>query len=58
MTKNDIIELAKSQLGYLAKYKLEDLDDFTAYPQTNKYGHKYTKYARDLYEAGYYGFSL
>ena len=47
---SDIIALAKNEVGYIGKKSNAQLDDKTA----NITG-KYTKYARDLYNAGYYG---
>lgn len=49
MTAKDIITLAAEELGYIGKKSNKDLDDKTA----NITG-KFTKYARDLYAAGYY----
>lgn len=49
-TAKKIIELAEAELGYLEKKSKEQLDDKTA----NAGNKDYTKYSRDLYEAGYY----
>ena len=54
ITVNSVIEVAKSQLGYLAKKNTNNLDDFTADPQTDVHSVKNNKFARDLYEARYY----
>jgi hypothetical protein len=48
-----LIELAEAEVGYLEKKSNSQLDDKTA---NAGYGN-YTKYARDLYKAGYYGFT-
>lgn len=50
MKANEVIAVAANELGYIGKKSNAQLDDKTA----NITG-KYTKYARDLYEAGYYG---
>ena len=49
MKASDLIRIAEAELGYIGKKSNKDLDDKTA----NIVG-KYTKYARDLNEAGYY----
>lgn len=46
----DIIKLAEAEIGYIEKKSNKNLDDKTA----NAGNRNYTKYARDLYEAGYY----
>ncbi len=43
-TPADVIALASSQIGYMEKATLDNLDDFTANAGSNNY----TKYARDL----------
>lgn len=45
-----LIEIAASQVGYMEKASNSQLDDFTA----NAGSGNYTKYARDLFAAGYY----
>ena len=50
MTADRVIQIAKSQVGYLEKASNYNLDSFTGNAGTNNY----TKYARDLYNAGYY----
>lgn len=49
MKANEIIELAKSEVGYIGKKSNNDLYDKTA----NTIG-LYTKYAQELYDADYY----
>lgn len=49
MKASELIAIAEAELGYIGKKSNKDLDDKTA----NIVG-KYTKYARDLFEAGYY----
>lgn len=49
MTAREVIEVAKREIGYIGKKSNKDLD----IPDANITG-KYTKYARDLNEAGYY----
>lgn len=49
MKVSDLIKIAEAELGYIGKKSNMDLDDKTA----NIVG-KYTKYARDLNDAGYY----
>lgn len=49
MTANELIAVAAEELGYIGKKSNKNLDSKTA----NITG-KYTKYAQDLYEAGYY----
>lgn len=49
MIPASVIDIAKAELGYTGKKSNDQLDDKTA----NITG-KFTKYARDLYEAGYY----
>ena len=51
MTSSEIIAKASSQVGYLEKESNKELDDFTA----NAGNKNYTKYSRDLKQAGYYG---
>ena len=51
MTVTQLLDVARSQLGYKEKATNAYLDDFTANAGSNNY----TKYARDLYAAGYYG---
>lgn len=50
MKASDVINVAESQIGYHEKASNNNLDDFTA----NSGSKNYTKYARDLYLAGYY----
>ena len=45
-----VIDLAEQEVGYLEKASNANLDDKTA----NAGSGNYTKYARDLYNAGYY----
>ena len=52
MRPEDIIKLAKSEVGYVGKKSNKDLYA----PTANTIG-LYTKYAQDLYEAGYYNFN-
>ena len=49
-TQTDFLNIALSQVGYLEKGSNADLDDKTK----NAGSQNYTKYARDLHEAGYY----
>ena len=49
MTAQQVIEQAYRELGYIGKKSAAELDD----KLTNVVG-KYTKYARDLYDAGFY----
>lgn len=51
MTPNEVIAVAKSQVGYLEKASNKDLYDFTA----NAGNKNYTKYSPELRVAGYYG---
>ena len=51
MKASELISFAKTQVGYVGKkYLTDDLDEFEA-PSGNG---DYTKYARDLYKAGFY----
>ena len=45
-----LLNIARSQIGYLEKQSNDQLDDFTA----NAGANNWTKYARDLANAGYY----
>ena len=45
-----LLDIARSQIGYLEKTSNNQLDDFTA----NAGANNWTKYARDLSDAGYY----
>lgn len=45
-----LLDIARSQIGYLEKTSNNQLDDFTANAGSNNW----TKYARDLADAGYY----
>ena len=47
---NALLEIALGETGYLEKRSLSQLDD----PSANAGSGNYTKYARDLYTAGYY----
>lgn len=49
-TVDNLLEIARSQIGYREKKTDSQLDDATA----NAGDGNYTKYARDLHEAGYY----
>lgn len=49
-TAENLIKIAKSQIGYKEKATNSQLDDFNA----NAGSANYNKYARDLYKAGYY----
>ena len=49
-TASDVIKVAKAELGYYEKASNSNLDDKTA----NKGSNNWTKYARDLSNAGYY----
>ena len=49
MTYKQILAVARAELGYIGKISNMSLDDKTA----NTRG-AYTKYARDMYDAGYY----
>ena len=49
-TKEELLNIAFSEEGYLEKQSSAQLDDKTA----NAGSANYTKYARDLYQAGYY----
>ncbi len=49
-TASELIKIAEAQLGYREKATNAQLDDFTA----NEGSGNWTKYARDLYKAGYY----
>ena len=49
MTAKELLNVALTQVGYIGKKSNDNLDSFTE----NVTG-KFTKYARDLYEAGYY----
>lgn len=53
-TVEDVLSVARGELGYIAKKTNSQLDDKTANAQTVRNASKYTKYARDLYSAGYY----
>jgi len=50
MTTKELLNVAEAEIGYVGKKSNADLDSKTA----NVVG-KYTKYAEDLYHAGYYG---
>lgn len=52
MKASEIIELAKSEVGYCGKKSNKDLYD----PTGNQLG-LFTKYAQELYDAGYYNFN-
>lgn len=49
MTATELIKTASEEIGYIGKKSNSQLDDKTANAQG-----KYTKYARDLYNASYY----
>ena len=49
-TAAEVLKIAASQIGYKEKKSNKDLDSFTA----NAGSGNYTKYARDLYIAGYW----
>lgn len=49
-TVNKILEIARAEIGYKEKASNSQLDDATANAGSNNW----TKYARDLYAAGYY----
>lgn len=49
MKASEVIAIAAAEIGYIGHKTNAKLDEPTANP-----GGKYTKYARDLYEAGYY----
>ena len=49
-TANNLLDIARSQIGYKEKETNSQLDD----PSANAGDNNYTKYARDLAEAGYY----
>ena len=49
-TASNLIKIAEAQLGYREKASNSQLDD----PTANAGSANYTKYARDLYAAGYY----
>lgn len=49
-TVSKLLEIARSQIGYCEKETNSQLDNFTA----NAGDNNYTKYARDLHNAGYY----
>ena len=49
-TASKLIKIAEAEVGYLEKASNSQLDDKTANAGSNNY----TKYARDLYKAGYY----
>ena len=49
-TAAEVLKIAASQIGYKEKKSNKDLDSFTA----NAGSGNYTKYARDLYKAGYW----
>lgn len=49
-TVSKLLEIARSQIGYCEKETNSQLDSFTA----NAGDNNYTKYARDLHNAGYY----
>lgn len=50
MSVEKLIQVAEAEVGYLEKKSNSNLDDKTANAGSNNY----TKYARDLYAAGYY----
>lgn len=50
MSVEKLLEIALNEVGYLEKKTNSQLDDKTANAGYNNY----TKYARDLYNAGYY----
>ena len=50
MTAEEVLKVAESQIGYCEKKTNAYLDDFTKNAGSNNY----TKYARDLYKAGYW----
>lgn len=50
MTAQEVLKIAAAELGYCEKKSNSQLDDKTA----NKGSANYTKYARDLYKAGYW----
>jgi len=52
MKAKELIAVAESEVGYIGKKSNAELDSKTA----NIVG-KFTKYAQDLYEAGYYNFN-
>ena len=52
MKASEVIALANQEVGYIAKKSNKDLE----LPEANPIG-LYTKYAQDLYNAGYYNFS-
>lgn len=54
ITAKDVIKVAEAELGYHEKASNSKLDDKTA----NSGSANYTKYARDLNKAGYFGGSL
>ena len=49
-TANELVAIARAEVGYLEKKSNSNLDSKTG----NAGGNNYTKYARDLHEAGYY----
>lgn len=49
-TVNKILEIARAEIGYKEKASNSQLDDAAANAGSNTW----TKYARDLYAAGYY----
>ena len=50
MTAQDVLKVAAAEIGYCEKKSNSQLDDKTANAGSNNY----TKYARDLYKAGYW----
>lgn len=52
MKPNEVIEVCKQEVGYCGKKSNKDLYD----PTANQLG-LYTKYAQELYDAGYYNFN-
>lgn len=50
MTAQEVLAIAKKEIGYCEKKSNSQLDDKTANAGSNNY----TKYARDLYKAGYW----
>lgn len=54
VTASDVLSIANDEIGYIAKKTNSQLDNKTANAQTVKTGYKFTRYARDLFSAGYY----
>ena len=52
MKVNELLDTARAEIGYIGKKSNKDLYD----PTANVIG-LYTKYAEDLYKAGYYNFN-